>query len=144
MKTRKFMILTGAALIAASAIFAISSLSNEGEKLGPEGIVTEFVSAMKVGDFDKAYGLCDSASMHGHMDAYMKMWEKNSQKDSAEFSALKDILAGTELRFKGMTEGDGTCVVEYALELEGSKKECSATLRMEEGEWKLMEITDRH
>lgn len=138
------MVLTGAALLAVSAIFVFSCRSQEGERLGPEGVVTEFVSAMKTGDFDKAYGLCDSASMHGHLDTYIQMWQKMSQKDSASFSAITEILAGTEVHFKGMTEGDGTCVVEYALEMEGNRKECSAQLRMEEGEWKLVEITDRH
>lgn len=138
------MVLTGAVVLIAAGVLVFASLSKEDNKLGPEGVMMEFVSAMKAGDFEKAYELCDSASMHGHMESYMKMWEKHSQKDSAEFSALTEILAGTEVHFKGMTEADGTCVVEYALELEGSRKECSATLRMEEGEWKLVEITDRH
>ncbi|MBR5834042.1 MAG: DUF4878 domain-containing protein [Bacteroidales bacterium] len=143
MKRGRFMALTGAALLAASAMFVFSCRS-QGEKLGPEGVVTEFVSAMKSGDFDKAYSLCDSSSMHSHLDAYAQMWQKMSQKDSASFSAMTEILAGTEVHFKGVTEGDGTCVVEYALEMEGSGKNCSATLRLEEGEWKLVEITDRH
>jgi hypothetical protein len=144
MKIGRFLVLTGAALLAVSAIFVFSCRSQEGERLGPEGVVTEFVSAMKTGDFDKAYRLCDSASMHGRLDPYIQMWKKMSQKDSASFSAMTEILAGTEVHFKGMTEGDGTCVVEYAVKMEDSGKNCSATLRMEEGEWKLVEITDRH
>ena len=137
------MVLTGAALLAASAIFVFSCSSQNGEKLGPEGVVAEFVSAMKSGDFGKAYSLCDSSSMHRHMDAYAQMWEKMSQKDSASFNALTEVLAGTEVHFKGVTEADGTCVVEYSLEMEGSIKECTADLRLEEGEWKLVEITDK-
>ena len=136
------MALTGAALLAASAMFVFSCRS-QGEKLGPEGVVTEFVSAMKSGDFDKAYSLCDSSSMHRHLDSYAQMWHKMSQKDSASFSALTDILAGTEVHFKGVAEADGTCVVEYSLEMEGCIKECTADLRLEEGEWKLVEITDK-
>ena len=137
------MILTVAALLAVAAVFVFSSRSQDIEKLGPEGVVTEFVSAMKTGEFDKAYSLCDSASMHNHLEAYAQMWQEQSQKDSASFIAMTEILAGTEIHFKDVTQGDGTCVVEYALEMEDSRKNCTATLRLEEGEWKLVEITDK-
>lgn len=143
MDRRKFILLTGAALLAASAIFMFSSRSDEGEKPGPEGVVTEFVSAMKTGDFDKAYGLCDTASMRDHLNAYAQMWAEKSQQDSAAFSAINEILAGTQVHIQSMTEADGTCVVEYALEMEGARKESSATLSLEEGEWKIVEITSK-
>ena len=138
------MVLTGAVLLIAAAVFVFASGSKEDNRLGPEGVMTEFVSAMKTGDFNKAYGLCDSASMHDHLDAYIQMWQEKSQKDSAAVSTMTEILAGTEVHFEGVTETDGTCVVEYALEMEGSRKKCSAQLRLEEGEWKLVEITDRN
>lgn len=143
MNRRRLIILTGAALLAASAIFVLSSRSEEEERLGPEGVVTEFVSAMKTGDFAKAYSLCDSSSMHGHLEAYAQIWKEQSQKDSASFSAITEILAGTEIHLNGMTEADGTCVVEYALEMESNRKENKATLRLEEGEWKIIEITSK-
>ena len=143
MDRRKFILLTGAALLAASAIFIFSSRSDEGEKPGPEGVVTEFVSAMKTGDFDKAYGLCDTSSMSDHLKAYAQMWEEKSQQDSAAFSAINEILAGTQVHIQSMAEADGTCVVEYMLEMEGARKESSATLRLEEGEWKIVEITSK-
>jgi hypothetical protein len=106
---------------------------------------------MKAGDFDKAHSLCDVTSMKEYMDAYIQRWNTLSQKDSASFVSTKNLISDTEVHlidklgaeFKksDMQEEKGTCIVRYMIEMAGNQKECFATLRLEEGEWKITEIT---
>jgi hypothetical protein len=142
----KYIIAAGLAVAAAAIAAAFLSgegASQKGEKPGPEGVVSGFVSAMKSGDFEAALALCDSASMHEHMHAYMQKWQEACQKDSASFCLMTEMLAGTTIEFEGMTEEDGMCHVGYKLAMDDNEKVCRATLRKEEGEWKIVEITDK-
>ena len=82
--------------------------------------------------------------MQGYMDAYMQRWEELSQKDSAAFASTADLLKEVQISFCNMEEADGICTIEYMIELEGNKRVHLATLRKEEGEWKVVEITDRN
>jgi hypothetical protein len=145
-KKHKYTIAAG--LVVAVSVIAAVFLSGEGashkaEKPGPEGVVSSFVSAMKSGDFEEALALCDSASMHEHMHAYMQKWQEMSLKDSSTFCSLTEVLADIQISFDGMTEEHGMCHVDYRLAMEDSEKECRATLRKEEGEWKIVEITSK-
>ena len=148
MISRRVKYIIAAGLAAAAAAIAAAFLSGEGAsqkdgKPGPEGVVSGFVSAMKSGDFEAAFALCDSASMHEHVHAYMQKWQEMSQKDSATFRSMTEVLAGTQIAFEEMTEEDGMCHVGYKLAMDENEKVCRATLRKEEGEWKIVEITDK-
>ena len=145
-KRHKYTIAAGlviAVAVTAAVLFSGDGVSQKAEKPGPEGVVSGFVSAMKSGDFEAAFALCDSASMHEHMYAYMQKWQEMSQKDSAAYCSMTEMLAGTQIAFDGMSEEDGMCHVDYRLTMEESEKDCRATLRKEEGEWKIVEITNK-
>lgn len=143
----KYVYIAGAALAVLAAFLFLSgggSSSDAEKKLGPEGVVEEFTHAMKTGEFEKAFAMCDTTSMKDYMNAYMQKWNALSQKDSASFVSTMEILSGAELHFAGMEEKDGTCTVDYLLEMEGIRKGHQARLRKEAGEWKVVEITDSH
>ena len=130
------------AVIALVAIFVMKDGgSSEKKTAGPEDVIIGFTAAMKEGDFEKAYSLCDTSSMHAHLDAYVQLWEIKSAKDSAAFAATLKILSETAVEIDGVEEKDGVCFVGYTLEMDGDIRKCQASLKKEEGEWKIAEIT---
>ena len=146
-KTRKYAFIAGAAIgiIGAFMIFkGNDGSSSQEDTKGPEGVLSEFVGAMKMGEFDKAWNLCDTAGMENYMQTYIQKWDSLSMKDSAAFASITALLAGTELHFLGLEENDGVSTIDYCLEMDGNLNAHQATLRMEEGEWKIVAITDKH
>lgn len=108
----------------------------------PEDILKEFMSAMKAGDFEKAYELCDTASMKEYLNEYMEIWEVKSLKDSTAFSSTVEILAGISVEIDKFEEKDGECLVHYTLQMDSNTRKCQAKMKKEEGEWKIAEITN--
>lgn len=143
---RKLVYITGAAIIAALPFFLFNGGgSSQAEKhLGPEAVVEAFTSAMKEGNFDKAENLCTADTMKVYMDAYKQKWEELKEANGEAFEETVKVLAGTEIHFEGMQEIDGMCMVDYTLEMNGVQKKHQATLRKEEGEWKVVKITDKN
>lgn len=137
--------IAGVILGVVAAIVAIFVMkdggSSEKKTAGPEDVIIGFTSALKEGDFEKAYSLCDTSSMHAHLDAYVQLWETKSAKDSAAFAATLKILSETAVEIDGVEEKDGACFVDYTLELDGDIRKCQASLKKEEGEWKIAAIT---
>ena len=146
-RNKKKYALLIAAIVIISAIIAMccgGEDSQSTKKSSPEGVLVEFTSALKTGDFDKAYSLSDTVSMKCYMNAYTQKWKELSKKDSATFTSIVNLLKETQIHFNDTHNEDGVCIIRYALELDGSKKEHQATLRKEEGEWKVVEITDKN
>jgi hypothetical protein len=138
-------------ILALAAVMFGGGVKGKSKETGPEDVVLAFIEAMKAGDFDKARSLCDVTSMKEYMDAYIQRWNTLSQKDSASFVSTKNLISetevhlidklGAEFKKSDMQEEKGTCIVRYMIEMAGNQKECFATLRLEEGEWKITEIT---
>jgi maltose-binding protein MalE len=144
---RKFVYVAVVAILAAGAYFLFSGNGDSSEmkkNLDPEGVVEEFTAAMKEGNFEKAGKLCAADSMSVYLDSFKQMWNALSNKGGEAFDETVAILAGTEVHFAGMQEMDGVCLVDYTLEMNGIQKKHQATLRMEEGEWKVVKITDKN
>lgn len=143
---RKLYLISGVAVIfALIAIHNLSSGEGSVDKAGrnsPENTLENFYAAMKTGDFETAMNLCDSTSLHGYLSAYKQSWQEMTQKDSAEFAAIASILANTELVITEAKEEDGVCFMSYTLTMDGMKKQCNATVKKEEGEWKVATITN--
>lgn len=143
-KKYKYTFIAGAVIgvIGAAALFsAKEGKPADPQKADPEVVMTEFVDAVKTGDFDKAYNLCDTLSMKEYLDTFKEKWEENSLKDSTAFAATVEILSKTVIEINETEEKDGVCFIEYTLELDGSRRKCHAGLKKEEGEWKVTEIT---
>lgn len=143
----KYVYIAGAVVLAiagACVFFCGGEDAKETKRLGPEGVVEEFTSAMKVGDFGKAEMLCDTAAMKDYLDTYQQTWNELQKKDSVAFNTALKLLAETEIHFAGMEEKDGVCTVDYTLKMDDNKKKRQAMLKKERGEWKVVEITDKH
>lgn len=131
-----------AAIVGAAVVFVGGEDKAEVKKVGPETVIVEFTEAMKTGDFDKARDLCDTVSMKEYLDAYTQKWETKSIKDSAAFASTVKILEETAMEIENVEEKDGVCLIDYTLELDGNTRKCHASLKKEEGEWKVAEITN--
>lgn len=141
------MYIVGAVVLATGLYFLFSgsgSSSDVKKNLSPECVVEEFTSAMKEGNFDKAEKLCVADSMNVYLDSYKQVWNALSQENEEAFAEVAKILAETKMSINGVEEMDGVCVVNYTLEMDGIQKKHKASLRMEEGEWKVVKITDKN
>lgn len=123
------------------AIYFIGKDNGNPSHIGPEVIVRNFMDAMKTGDFEKARSLCDTSAMQEYLEAYIDKWTTKSLKDSAAFSSAVKILSETTIDTGTIEEKDGVCFIDYTLELDGNTRKCHASLKKEEGEWKITEIT---
>lgn len=136
-------VIAGIALIAAAILIAIFATTGESQekRMGPDEVVIAFTDAMKTGDFETARHLCDTTSMKDYLSTYLQEWEKKSRGDSADFAAMTEILAETSVSIYEMEEADAMCSIKYTLELNGNSRKCHATMKKEEGEWKVAAIT---
>ena len=146
-KNKKIII--GAGVLAIAAVVAVLFLSGEEKadetiKAGPEAVVIEFTEAMKAGDFKKAQKFCDPETMQEYLDAYMQKWEAMSIKDSSAFASTVRILGETTIEIGEVDMQDGVCFIDYTLRLDKNARKCRASMKKEEGEWKVTEITDRN
>lgn len=146
-KNKKIII--GAGVLAIAAVVAVLFLSGEEKadetiKAGPEAVVIEFTEAMKAGDFEKAQKFCDPETMQEYLDAYMQKWEAMSIKDSSAFASTVRILGETTIEIGEVDMQDGVCFIDYTLRLDKNARKCRASMKKEEGEWKVTEITDRN
>ncbi len=129
-------------IIGISSIISCCGNAEDKKEMGPEAVVEAFNRAVTAGDFDTACSLCDTVSMKGYLDSYIEAWETLQKEDSSALAIASSLLSGAVLEIsKVEKDGEGK-VVYYTLEADGHRKERKATVKKEEGEWKVQEITD--
>lgn len=129
-------------IIGISSIISGCGNAEDKKEMGPEDVVEAFNRAVTAGDFDAACSLCDTVSMKGYLDSYIEAWETLQKEDSSALAIASSLLSGAVLEIsKVEKDGEGK-VVYYTLEADGHRKERKATVKKEEGEWKVQEITD--
>lgn len=141
-KILKYAFIAGVVIgIAAAAI--IWSRSNDGEKaMGPEETVEAFCRAVTAGDFAKAEGLCDTLSMKAYLDSHREAWETLQKEDENALRIAESLLADTVVTVEDVRKEDDRRVVSYTLTADGNSKTRMATLKKEEGAWRVERITD--
>ena len=76
------------------------------------------------------------------MDSFRSAWERN---DSTIRTITTDILADISIEITETEQKGQNRTIFYKLTaIDGQTKEKIATLKKEEGEWKITAITDRH
>lgn len=110
--------------------------------LGPEETLNAFYKGMCAGDFDGATALCDSLSMDGYIDGYRRAFVNC---DSTVRAIASDILSEMTVTVTEVEKSRENRTIFYTLTAtDGCSKEKVATLRKEEGAWKIEAITDRN
>lgn len=118
--------------------------SGDNVELGPEETVEAFCRAVTAGDFDCACGLCDTVAMKAYLDSHREAWEVLSREDSSALAIASSILSGAVMQVSDVAKDGDRRLVTYSLEADGHSKSRVATVRKEEGAWKVAGITDAH
>ena len=135
------IILTLFVVMFAVSIFKTCTGKGKQAELGPEATLEAFYSNLCAGEFTKAEELCDTLQMSGYIGSFKQAWNEADSTVCAIASAILSEMTVTVTD----TERDGqTRTIFYKISHSGSsEKEKIATLKKEEGEWKIERITDR-
>ena len=131
-------------MICAVAVMAVACGGNGGGKAdGPEAVVMAFSKAVAAGQWEEAYGLCDTLSMKEYISANRQAWEDSEKADSNAMNIATKLIAQAVVEIIDVEKVDGGRQVHYAIEVEGMRKERKAiVMKNEEGAWKVTAITD--
>ena len=131
-------------MMVAVAVMAVACGGNGGGKAdGPEAVVTAFSKTVAAGQWEEAYGLCDTLSMKEYISANQLAWEYLEKADSNAMKIAAQLMAEAAVEVLNVEKVDGGRQVHYAIELEGMRKERKAVvMKNEEGAWKVTAITD--
>ena len=111
-------------------------------EMGPAEVVEAFNRAITGGDFATAYQLCDTLSMKDYLESYEEAWNVLTAEDSSALSIAASILEKAVIEVQEVRKEDEKRIVLYSLEADGHSKKRKATVKKEEGEWRVEEITD--
>ena len=131
-------------MMVAVAMMAVACGGKGGGKAdGPETVVTAFSKAVAAGQWEEAYGLCDTLSMKEYISANRQAWEYLEKADSNAMKIAAELMGQAVVEVIDVEKVDGGRQVHYAIELEGMRKERKAVVaKNEEGAWKVTAITD--
>ena len=116
--------------------------AEEKKAMGPEAAVETFCRAVAAGDFETADELCDTVSMKRYLDEWRKVWNDLQKEDSSALAIASSMLSGAEIEVIRTERNGEKRTVLYRIEAEGNSKTRTATVKNEEGEWKVEEISD--
>ena len=141
----KYGFIAGVAIGALAAVILLTRGCSKEISMDPEDVVEAFTKAVAAGRFEEADGLCDRNSMSGYIDTYRTAMEKRSGSDSAAVAIAAGILSDISVEVTDVVKAKGSRTVFYTIrDIYGHSKEKVATLKDEEGEWKVTEIRDRN
>lgn len=121
---------------------AISGCSRNEKAEGPAATLVEFYEAVTAGDWGKAESLCDTLQMREYLKAQADAREALMKKDSNAFAIAAELLLDTEVNIKAVEKIDGGREVHYTITAGEYEKERKASVKKEEGKWKVAAITD--
>ena len=128
-----------------AGLIGLVTLNGCGEKsveMGPAETVEAFCKAVAAGDWAAAGELCDTVSMKEYLDAQQEAWDRMEKEDSTATAIAKEILSRTSITIDASDKKEDKRIVTYTLAADGLSKSCKATLKKEEGEWRVERITD--
>ena len=130
-------------MIAAAMIMVSCGRNGDGKADGPEAVVMAFSKAVATGQWDEAYGLCDTLTMKEYISANQQAWEYLEMADSNAMKIAAQLMTGVSVEVLEVEKTDGGRQVHYVIEIEGMRKERKAVVaKDEEGAWKVTAITD--
>lgn len=135
--------------VAAAAVMLAVTACGSGKtdkvaEMGPEQTLEAFCRAVAAGEFDKATALCDTTAMKEYIEAYVQAWEMQAKADSSATAIAGAVLSEAEITVEDVTrEGEKRHILYIMDAGNGLMKEKKATVKKEEGAWKVEQITDR-
>ena len=131
-------------MMVAVAVMAVACGRNGGGKAdSPEAVVKAFGKAVAAGQWEEAYGFCDTLSMKEYISANRQAWEYLEKADSNAMKIAAELMSEAVVEILDVQKADGGRQVHYAIGIEGMRKERKAVvMKNEEGAWKVTAITD--
>ncbi len=126
----------------ASVLATAACNEEQKEPMGPEAVVEAFSRAVAAGDFETARTLCDTIGMKDYLENYQKTMDAMQKVDSSALAIAKSMLSGAVFEATKVDKDGEKRTVRYTVRTEGETKSKKATVRKEEGEWKVEAITD--
>ena len=111
-------------------------------EMGPVETVEAFCKAVSMGQWDDAEALCDSLSMKEYIESQKQIRAQFEKEDEDAMKVVRSIMENTTVTVDDMHKADDKRVVTYTLETNGLSKTKKATLRKEEGAWRVEAITE--
>ncbi len=129
-------------IIAAIVLVTIGCSRNSNSEIGPAETIEAFCKSIFAGDFEKAKGFCSETDVEEYIARLQEEWEKSDESVKA---ILPDVLSEYLVEVTDVVKDGQERTIFYKLTAtDGQVKGKIATLRKEEGEWRITAITDRH
>lgn len=140
-----FVFIIGVAAGAVTAVVLLSRGRDTGSvRIGPEETLEAFCRAMAAGKFQAAEEFCDTLTMKEHLMKYRQTWDELEQKDSGVLAIASGMLESSEIIMEQTVKNGDTREIHYTIKFGEDNISKVASMRKEEGEWKIERITDRN
>ena len=132
------------AILVSLTVLAGCTGSRKAKEMGPAETVEAFCSALISGEYDEAFSFCDSLQMQSYIDNIRAAFNEAARRDSSAAAIAASILKEAQVEIDEISKEQDKRMVNYTIIInEDLKKEKIASMKKEEGEWKIEAITDR-
>ena len=132
------------AIFVSLTVLAGCTGSGKAKEMGPSETVEAFCSALISGEYEEAFSFCDSLQMQPYIDNIRAAFNEAARRDSSAAAIAASILKEAQVEIGEISKEQDKRMVNYTIIInEGLKKEKIASMKKEEGEWKIEAITDR-
>ena len=111
-------------------------------EMGPAETVEAFCKAANACQWEEAENLCDSLSMKEYIESQKQAWARFEKEDEGAAKVARSVMESSTVTIKGMSKDEDKRIVTYTIETDGLSKTKKATLRKEEGAWRVETITE--
>ena len=128
-------------VLATVAVITVGCFQGSKSEIGPRETLETFYRCICDGNFEGAENLCHKEEMNGYLQNIRTAWEKS---DITVTAIASDILSEMTVEVTSVQKNGQSRTIFYELVTERRIKEKIATLKKEEGAWKIAQITDRN
>ena len=132
------------AIFVSLTVLAGCTGSGKAKEMGPSETVEAFCSALISGEYEEAFSFCDSLQMQSYINNIRTAFGEAARRDSSAAAIAASILKEAEIEIGETAKEQDKRLVNYTIVInEELRKDKVATMKKEEGEWKIEAITDR-
>lgn len=131
----------------ALSVAVLAGCSGSKKEMGPAETVEAFCSALisgESGEYEKAGSFCNDSQMQSYINNIRTALDEAARRDSSAAAIATSILREAQIKIGETTKNQDKRTVNYTIVInEELKKDKVASMKKEEGEWKIEAITDR-